>query len=170
MKTLVIVDVQNEYRADISKEYKTHLCEYISDFIKDGGTVIAFYNNLYFDVDYPRELFTLFLDYSTHSLDEIEDIIVHIRTYEKTYGHFISLVDTGIGYEEAVKIIRWLIDGGDGTEDFEFGLCPEVSEVLENIIGEITLIGGYRNYCLKEIELEMIARDMDFTVYEELTY
>lgn len=189
-KTLISVDIQPEYENYIN----FNINNWVNMINNHDGKIVFLYNGydtlgMVNENDYKNWLYELGVD---------EDIIYGSATfYDKGYAFFRTCMDEGIDDEDTIGLIKMMIeydinDSRELDEDFwnefmeRYG-SENVRDLLEfsdNMINipelmdflsgfhNITICGGGKNECLKEVEIALMVLDkpyekMDSFIYEK---
>lgn len=184
MSNLLIIDVQNTYKSFFNEEF----CSSIIDISSQYTKVIYLYDvlsgNSYYD-ELPE------------SFIENEEFIDRLNVVTKEYGFFRSIMDINLDEEELVRLLKFMFKHnlGDNREietncevleefkenfnksplldiDFEDHPVSIPFDLIEELHGlsNVTIVGGGRNECVREIAILLQVLDIDYTVEESLTF
>lgn len=122
-----------------------------------------------------------------------EDLIDQIDFFDKGYAFFRNAMDAGLDEGEILKLINYMyknnINDSREIEDeiwSQIGLdvstiehmnknedalsIPDVMNYLSKITGNISLVGGGKNECLREVEFCLKVLNKPYTLINEWVY
>lgn len=125
-----------------------------------------------------------------------EEIAYNIYMYDKSYAFFRYCIDSGIDHSSTTNLVRFMYsnnvnDSRDLTEEFwdkfitEYGntdirelletsddmiSIPDLMSELSKYGSNITLCGGAREECMKEVEIALDALNKPYTILNKFCY
>lgn len=122
-----------------------------------------------------------------------EDLLEQIEFFDKGYAFFRNAMDAGLDEGEILKLINYMyknnINDSREIEDevwAQIGLdaatiehmnknedalfIPDVMNYLSKITGNISLVGGGKNECLREVEFCLKVLNKPYTLINEWVY
>jgi len=190
--TLVVVDIQPGYIKSIRGKFDIQeFLNYLLSF-KD---IIYLYvgDSVGIDTEYSlKQWLDEEADYDEKFMDYIDQ---HAEFYDKGYAFFRDMMDNGVDEEEMIITGKYMykhdiVDARDLTEN-DWNKMSNVDNLKENIqrknffsvpVGEyfvnalvgagspITMIGGGRYECLKEVEILMNIINKKYKINENFVY
>ena len=190
-KSLIVVDVQPEYKKFMPSKLVDNLIRYINENFDKLHQVFFLYNGedlgMIFEDDYKYWLLENGLD---------EGIIDHFQFFDKGYAFFRNIMDQGFDDDAIGVLIQYMIkhkitdsrdmDDGDWDsylkekdsdvdvkefiKDNEDSIyIPELVDFLKPI-NNIALCGGGVDECLKEVEFVLNALKKPYELIKRYTY
>lgn len=186
-RTLVVVDVQPSYRDWFDARSFVPFIDRATD---EYAEVVYFYNGEELGMESEMDMMQWLLDWGFE-----EDNLGSVNFVEKNYGWFRVCMDAGYR-DDVAELVHWMYEHGKWStreltdEDWEAletltEYMPEVREMalgdevaipkqvvnaIDNIRGEIHLMGGHVQECLGEIVIILDALNKDYEVLDEYTY
>lgn len=190
-KTLIVVDIQPEYKRWMPARLTSHVIMYINEKFDELKSVLFLYNGeelgMISEGDYKDWLIENGLD---------EEILNHCKFFDKGYAFFRNAIDGGLDDDAIIALVQYMMknniyDSRDMTasdwksylkekdadehvlefvkdnEDAVF--IPDVVNILKPI-NNILLCGGGVNECLKEIEFVLKALKKPYELIKRYTY
>lgn len=187
---LLIIDVQNTYR-----KHCHNLINKIPSYSKNFSSVFYLFDNIdgqEFDEEIPDEWieddlaeefyprlkiltknYAFFRGLMDAGVDENDEELVKLARFMIKH----NLTDARDIKENEDTLEKYKIEFKNSPlnnidfEDYSFYLPEDlISDLQENIKDGVTLIGGGRNECLKEVALLLRILDIKYSINEELTY
>ena len=183
--TLIVVDIQEEYERYMRfKPY--HFFDWLNGEYDKFDRIIFLFNGP--ELGFPSES-----EYKYWLVENglSEELLDSIDFYDKGYNFFRNAMDVGISDEDIIKLVKYMAYKGindsrdvedwtsiglsdyvieklEGSEDAIF--VPDVLDYLRNVSGRISLVGGGRNECLKEVELCLLLNGHKYSLISEWVY
>jgi hypothetical protein len=190
-KTLISVDIQPEYEKWIYFDLHDWV-EFINS-NAENNILVFLYNgaetlSMVDENEYRLWLFDLGIE---------EDVLDHIKFYDKGYAFFRTCMDSNIDVDNIVDLVQYMIrndinDSRDIDEDMWNDYMEttehnqeEVRELLENAgeminvpdlmdflkyFSNIVIFGGGIDECLKEVEIALLALNKNYDILNEYVY
>ncbi len=186
MKTLLVVDIQPEY-----KDYIYFIPDFVKYVNRTKNNVVFLYNGADTLGMIPEPEYQEWL-----TEKGVRDNVVYNATfYDKGYAFFRNCMDRGLDHDEIVGLVKLMYEKGvndsrDLDEDFweeyvaQFGsqdfreaveksedciYIPELMDFLTNY-DDIILCGGGEHQCLKEVEIALDALGKKYKRLEQYIY
>lgn len=183
-QTLVIVDIQPTYEPNFKKSFsRANFFSYLET--EPFKKIVYLYNGeLTSDTEHTIKNFWM-------KGELAPNIIKRLKFFDKGYGFFRDMMDSGFSDKEIVDVAKYMIDKGindfrDFTEEefskFHFTKIKNYSEIEDYPIwipevwkfiqplNNVVLVGGGKNECLKEIMLLFQALNKSYTINEQFVY
>lgn len=184
---LISVDIQPEYEKYMSfKPYS--FIEWLENNAEQYSKIVFLFNG-------PELGFQSEDEYKFWLMEnEIsEDLLERIEFFDKGYAFFRNAMDAGLDEGEILKLINYMyknkindsreiedeiwskiglddltIEHMNKNEDALF--IPDVMNYLSSINGNISLVGGGKNECLREVEFCLKVLNKPYTLIKEWVY
>lgn len=190
-KTIINVDIQPEYEDSLIFN-KYEWVEFINESYKDNDIIFLYngYETLGMVEEWDYKFWLAEMGIS-------DEVILNGTFYDKGYAFFRYCMDNSIDEENIVDFVKYMIrnditDSRDVDEDMwndymektnhnsedirdllelsdDMLYVPELMDFIRNY-GNIILLGGGINECLKEVEIALMALDKNYNIYSKYTY
>lgn len=188
MSQLLIIDVQNTYK----KHFSPNLLKDISDLCSNFSQIFYLYDDIngqdihsempdewledekfYDSLNIMTKNYAFFRGLMDLGLDAEDEELVRLAKFMRK-----NKITDAREIEENLEVKEMFYKEFKNSpimeisfDDYSFYLPEDLMEELEsNIRNGVTLVGGGRNECLKEVALLLKVLDIDYSINEDLTY
>lgn len=175
--TLIVCDIQREYDAIIPFQWQ--FVKYLNRSAHKFGKVLYFFNIN--DGDETTDVNDMIQWLSALGLTEKAER--KIQFYEKEYGFLREAMDNGIEQKKIAQAVQAMQQRKIKTsEKLPYSILketvgtnaiwwePTIDIIEKETVGTVTLVGGLRRYCLKEIEICIQALNKPYELKDEFIF